>query len=376
MPITNQWAYFDHAAVAPLAEPTRAAIRQWLDEATEHGDAVWSRWARTVESTRQSAASLIGATPEEIALVANTTTGISLVAEGFPWTSGDNVVTLSNEFPSNLYPWLNLANRGVEMRRVPIDGSRVSIPKIIEACDQRTKLITVSWVSYSTGWRLDVDQLVQAAHRRGILVLLDAIQGLGVFPLDVQQTQVDFVASDGHKWMMGPEGAGLLFVRRQHLNRLHPFGMGWHSVVNSHDFSKIELQLRPDAARFEGGSQNMVGMIGFGASLNLLASFGLSSRASALAPYVLEITDEACRRLTVLGAEIYSVREPDVSSGIVSFGFPNSDPQALRQHCFEAQVVLSCRAGRLRISPHAYCSTDDLGRLTDALRYAIKRVGS
>ena len=367
MPITAQYAYFDHAAVAPLPQPTREAVLQWADQATHNGDTVWPQWAQAVERIRQETAALLGAQPEEIAFVANTTTGISLVAEGFPWEAGDNVVTPGNEFPSNLYPWMNLTSRGVEMRRVEVPGGALEPEMLLDACDSRTRLIAVSWIGYATGWRLDLPALVTEAHRRGILVLLDAIQGLGVFPLDLNETRVDFLAADGHKWMLGPEGAGLLYVRREHLDRLRPLGVGWHSVVHSHDYSRIELNLRPTAARYEGGSQNMVGVLALGASLRLLAEWGHGPQQSAVAERVLQISDHACQRLERIGARVISDRSPDHRSGIVSFELPGADPHELRRRCLEQHVVLSCRQGWLRISPHAYVDERDVQRLIDAL---------
>jgi selenocysteine lyase/cysteine desulfurase len=151
MPITRKWAYFDHAAVAPLSLPAQQAIAQWLAEATEEGDIVWPGWAKRMESLRQTAAAMIQAEPAEIALVPNTTSGITIVAEGLPWQPGDNVVTLANEFPSNIYPWMNLASRGVETKLVPVEGGRVDLARIEDAIDERTRVVTISWVGYASG---------------------------------------------------------------------------------------------------------------------------------------------------------------------------------------------------------------------------------
>ncbi len=368
MPITEKWAYFDNAAVAPLPSPAVAAVRRWADAACREGDTVWPQWAASLENTRKTAAAMLGAESSEIALVSNTTTGIGLIAEGFPWQNGDNIVTLANEFPSNLYQWMNLASRGVTARLVPVDRGRVDFERLLANCDSRTKIIAVSWVGYASGWRIDVAELVRLAHERGILVSLDAIQGLGVFPLDVRNTGVDFVVADGHKWMLGPEGAGILFVRQEYLDLLRPIGIGWNSVVHQYDFSRIELRLRDSAARYEGGSQNMVGLLALGASLDMLASFGLTSRQSPIAEQVLSITDLACTRLAEIGATVLSHRESDHRSGIVSFELPGRDSMEARRQCLDRGVALSCRDGRLRISAHAYANSGDVDRLIDALR--------
>jgi selenocysteine lyase/cysteine desulfurase len=290
-----------------------------------------------------------------------------LVAEGFPWEAGDNVVTLANEFPSNLYPWMNLQTCGVETRRVPVVGGEVDLDRVADACDQRTQIVSVSWVGYATGWRIDVDQVVRLAHDHGALLFLDAIQGLGVFPLDVRRTPVDFLAADGHKWMLGPEGAGLFYMRREHLDLLRPMGIGWNSVVEAHDFGRIKLDIRREAARYEGGSPNTAGVIGLGASLELLTRFGVSPVRSAVAGRVLEIADMACRRLDQIGATVVRSHARDNRSGIVSFALPGRDPADVRMQCREAGVAVSCRDGRVRISPHAYVNEEDIERLISAL---------
>ena len=193
---------------------------------------------------------------------------------------------------------------------------------------------------------------------------IDAIQGLGVFPLDVRATGVDFLAADGHKWLLGPEGAGVFFTRGEHLDRLRPFMVGWNSVVHSHDFNHIELDLKRSAERYEGGSPNTTGMIGLGESLKLLGRFGLP----AIAGRVLELTDLACTRLGQIGATILSDRGDEHRSGIVSFELPGHDPKEVQRQCLEHDVVVSCRAGRLRISPHAYNDETDIQRLIDVIR--------
>lgn len=367
MPIVRRFAYLDHAATAPISGPASQTVQAWSRQAAELGDTVWPEWEEGVQQVRRTAADLIGAAPDEVALVPNTTAGINLVAEGFPWREGDNVVTLANEFPSNQYPWMNLAGRGVEARRVPVAAGQVDLDRLADACDGRTRIVSVSWIGYASGWRMDLEALVSLAHQRGALVFLDAIQGLGVFPIHVGRLGVDFLAADGHKWLLGPEGAGLFFVRREHWPLLRPLSVGWNSVVHAHDFSRIELCLRPDAARYEGGSRNMVGHLALGASLQLLAGVGLNADRSALADRVLAITDYAVERLEAIGAVIRSCRRAPHQSGILAFELPGRDPGDLRRRCLQADVVLSVRAGNLRISPHAYNDETDIDRLIEAL---------
>ncbi len=350
MPVTERWAYFDHAAVAPLPASARDALVRYAQQAADEGDTVWPIWNQRVEKVRGLGARLIAADPEEIALVRNTTEGINLVAEGFPWQAGDNVVTLDNEFPSNQYPWMNLASRGVETRCVATDGGRVDLARLAEACDRRTRIVSVSWVGYASGWRIDAAEVAETVHARGALLFVDAIQGLGAFPIDVRAAGIDFLAADGHKWLLGPEGAGLLYIRRDHLERLRPMGVGWHSVVQTFDYTNVELNLKPTAARYEGGSTNVAGFLGLAESLELLLDLGVD----AIGRRILEITDLACSRLSEAGCPVVSLREGEHRSGIVLFEVPGQDPLSVVARLAREGVVLRCRSGKLRISPHAY----------------------
>ena len=371
MPIAERLVYFDHAAVAPLPAPTRDAIAGWLAQATEQGDVAWPQWTARIEHLRTAAARLIGAQPAEIGLIPNTTTGISLVAEGYPWREGDNVVTLANEFPSNQYPWMNLASRGVQTRRVPVDGGVVSLERLEAACDARTRMVSLSWVGYATGWRIDVAALGELCRRRGCHFFLDAIQGLGVFPLDVHAAGVDFLAADGHKWLLGPEGAGLLFVKQSHLDLLRPLNCGWNSVQSAGDYTRIELNLKPSASRYEGGTQNVCGMLGLAASVDLLASLGVTSTASPVADHVLAITDYACDRLSRLGATFLAPRDGEHRSGIVTMQLAGHDPHAIRRHLEDAGIITRYRAGGIRLSPHGYATMEEVDRMIDELKGVI-----
>lgn len=369
MPVVGRWAYFDHAAVAPLSGPARAAMEEWGADLAENGDAHWKRWSDRVEAVRGLAARLMSAKTAEIALIRNTTEGINLVAEGFPWQPGDNVVVPADEFPSNLFPWMNLNSRGVELRQVPNPDGRLDLDAVASLCDERTRIVAASWVGYASGWRNDLAALAEIAHQRGAYFFVDAIQGLGVFPLDVSRTPIDFLSADGHKWLLGPEGAGIFYVRHELLNVLRPIGIGWNSVVHAGDYTNRQLVLKPTAARYEGGSWNMPGIVGLGASLDLLLGLGIEPISQRL----IEMTDLLCERLAQAGAEIVSDRHPQHCSGIVSFELPDRNPMQVRKQCLERGVVLSCRAGRLRASPHAYCTEQDIERLVDVVKDKVTR---
>ncbi len=366
MPVAKKWAYFDHAAVAPISGPAAEVLSTWVREAAEEGDTVWLGWARQLKEARTAAAELLGAEEDEIALVPNTTAGINLVAEGFPWQAGDNVVSLDDEFPANVYPWLNLESRGVETRRATTTDGRVDLDQLASLCDERTRVVSVSWVGYANGCRRDLRAISEIAHRHDAIFLVDAIQGLGVFPLDVAEMNIDCLSADGHKWLLGPEGAGIAYVSHACLQRLQPIGVGWNSVVHATNYSHIELVLKPSASRYEGGSHNMAGFLALGASVRLLLSLGVENVAAA----ILDFTDQTAEALQGLGAVIHSPWQSDERSGIVSFELPDRNPVAIRKHCLAKNVALNCRAGRLRISAHAYNDEQDLERLVGALESA------
>ncbi|QDU30147.1 Isopenicillin N epimerase [Anatilimnocola aggregata] len=363
MPVVRRFAYFDHAAVGPLPEPSRRAVAQWLTEATELGDTVWPRWNGQLEQARRHAAELMGAELDEIALIPNTTAGINYIAQGFPWQAGDNVVTLANEFPSNAYPWLNLAAQGVQTRLVDVPGGLVDLNRLEEAIDERTRLLSLSWIGYASGYRIDLDEVAQLCQRKNIFFFLDAIQGLGVFPIDVRRTKVDFLAADGHKWLLGPEGAGLMFMRREHLDFIRPAHVGWNSVQRPYEFDRIAFNIKQSAARYEGGAANMGGQIALAQSLGLLRELGVSPQASPVANDILAIAEHARQQLARCGARLLSPNEPGHTSGIVTFAIPGTEPTQLREKLLAAEVVVSCRGGGVRISLHGYNNAEDIARM-------------
>jgi len=366
MPVVGKWAYFDHAAVAPLPKPAVDAIHNWVDDAASNGDANWWQWKKNVNRLRKLGAELIGAKTDEIAIVRNTTEGVTIVAEGIPWQEGENIVTPEGEFPTNLFPWKNLERRGVEVRVVPTENERVDLKAIELACDSRTRLITVSWVGFASGYRNDLAALTEIAHRNGAHIFVDAIQGLGAFPLDVRQIPLDYLAADGHKWMLGPEGAGFLYVKKEHLENLYPLGIGWNSPRVSGDFRSSEMDLRNIAARYEGGSYNMCGIAALAKSLELLLSYGVENVAKRL----LEVTGNLIQKLRKAGATIVSCEEGRHRSGIVACSHPKIDPDSFRNFCLKRGVVANARIGRLRLSPHAYTDEDDIARVIDCINSA------
>jgi selenocysteine lyase/cysteine desulfurase len=365
MPVTHHWAFFAHAAVAPMPRCAVDAMTIWATDVAEHGVANEPRWNARVQEVRELAARLLHADPEDVAFVKNTSEGVGIVAEGIPWKPGDNVVTASDEYPANVYPWLNLARKGVETRLVPPRDGRLLLDDVRAAIDGRTRLVSLSWVEFATGFRNDLDALGQLCRERGVYFFVDGIQGLGVRPLDVRRTPVDFLAADGHKWLLGPEGAGVLYVRRELVDVLEPVDIGWNSVVGARDFSTIDFRLKPHAGRWESGSLNVAGITALGASIDLLLRVGVA----ALEQRILELTEVLCDKVRTAGLEVYSSRRPGEASGIVSVTVPGGEAELRRlvKRCRQAGVLVNHRGGRLRVSPHAYNTVEEIDRLLEVI---------
>jgi selenocysteine lyase/cysteine desulfurase len=366
-PVTSRWIFLDHAAVAPLSGPARQALVDWATDMALNGDVFLDRWIKRIEQVRASAARLIGSELREIAFIKNTSEGVCFVAEGFPWKPGDNIVTALEEYPANLYPWMNLAGRGVEVRRVPSRERRLHLQDVFEAVDSRTRVISLSFVEYASGFRNDLEAVGSFCRERGIYFFVDAIQGLGVLPVNVSKLPIDFLAADGHKWLLGPEGAGVFFIRKDLVDLLHPISVGWKSVVNAVDFSRTEFRLRPHAGRWESGTLNVGGIAALGASIDLLLERGIDE----IARRVLALTDSLCEKLVRAQIAVASSRLESDRSGIVSIECPGPALQACMNSCREEGIIINQRAGRLRASPHFYNSEEDIDRLVQRLQHVL-----
>jgi selenocysteine lyase/cysteine desulfurase len=362
-PVTEHWAYFDHAAVSPLPRRSGQAMRAWVEEQEQNGVVHWPEWEKKLDGIRRNVARLINAEQEEIAFVNSTTHGIGLVAEGFPWRDGDNVVTAAEEYPSNVYPWMNLAGRGVSLRTVPSRDGRIRVEDLAQAMDDQTRLLTISHVEFASGFRNDLDALAELCNKRRIALFVDAIQGLGPLLVDCKHTPIDFLCADGHKWLLGPEGAGLLYVRRDWIERLRPLGVGWHSVVSSYNAPELDFRLKPTAERWEGGSFNMAGLQSFGASLELLMEIG----ASLVSERILERAESVRAIARSAGWRVYGSTLSGDLSGIVALEKDGVDPNAFARRVRGRGIALASRRGRVRVSPHMYNNSDDLDRLRTAL---------
>jgi cysteine desulfurase/selenocysteine lyase len=360
-PVVERLAYFDHAAVSPL--PLRASehIGRYLDELTRYGASNYpGEPFATLSRARALGAQLIGTRPEQVFIVRSTTQGLGIAATGLPVRPGDNVVLVEREFPANIRPWLPLRRRGVEVRFVPQRRGRVLLDDLAARVDDRTRAVSVSHVQFLSGFRIDVGAVAEICRRHDALFVLDAIQGLGAFPLDVEAQGVDFLAADAHKWLLGPEGVGLGYAAPRAVERIEPALEGWLAVRDPFDFFDVEQPLKETAERYEEGAYNLAGIHGMVGSLELILEAGVG----AIMERVLQLTDIVVDRLAARGWELLSPREvPAERSGIVLAAHAGVDFTTLRGRLRERGIVVSVRGGAMRVAPHAYNTAAEIDRL-------------
>lgn len=361
--VTERLAYLDHASMGPMSRPVLDAQRGFLETQAALGSEAGPSFRDARERLRAAMAGFIGADPDEIALTKNTPEGLSIVASGLGWRPGDSVVTSDLEFPANMYPWLNLRERGVEVRIVRSEDGRVPAERLLEAVDATTRVVAVSYVQFSTGYRSDLARLAEFCRPRGVFLVTDAIQAVGALPIDVRALGVDFLACASHKWLLGPFGMGWFYCRRELLERLHPTEVGQGSVVERDSFLDYQLEFRPSAARFECGVVNMGGVPGLQASLDLMTSVG----RERIAGQIMSLNDRLVVGLRSRGYGVLSSQSEGERSGIVSFSHVQHPAGELRQRLHDADVIVSLREGLVRASPHFYNSTEDVDRLLEAL---------
>lgn len=361
-PVCREYIYLDHAGVAPVSDRVSDALCAYAREASARGGFAYPEWAERIVCVRRECARLINAEPEEIAFVKNTSHGLSLVAEGLDWQAGDNLLYCEGEFPSNIYPWLRLASRGVAVRAVPKRSGRIDVRDIADRMDGRTRLFAVSSVQFADGFRLDLDRTGRLCRERNVLLCVDAIQSLGVIPMDVRAAQVDFLAADAHKWLLGPEGIGVFFCRKELAGRVRPPLLGWKSVQRELDFDHPELRLKDTALRFEEGSLNLAGIFGLGAAVDMLLEWGMER----IERRVLDLGEIVVRLAEKRGFEVMTPKERGERGGQVTFrgGF---DPDAIRERLRRRKIMVNARGGGIRVSPHFYNTEEEIGELFLAL---------
>jgi selenocysteine lyase/cysteine desulfurase len=346
----------------------RDAMAGIIDDVMRHGTANYDDWYRTYELARSAAARLVNARAHEIAFMQNTSAAISAVANGLDLRAGDNVVTCDAEFPANVYPWMRLREeRGVTMKLAPEREGRIDPDELLSLIDDRTRVLTISWVQFASGFRSDLARIGKACRERGVFFMVDAIQGLGGLKLDVERDYVDAFAADAHKYLLGTEGAALLFVSDRVIDRVKPITVGWTSVRNYDQFSHAALDYKLDyregALRFECGSLNTVGVYGLRAALDLFLEIG----PEKIEEYLLSLSDYLADRLAGKGYEVVGSRNLGETSAIVTCRHPRHSPGDLFGVLRSQNIITAPRKNRLRIAPHFYNTRKEVDALIEAL---------
>ncbi|MGB7924436.1 MAG: aminotransferase class V-fold PLP-dependent enzyme [Pyrinomonadaceae bacterium] len=364
-PITKRAIYLNHAAVSPPPAPTIAAVEAQLRDVSENGSLHYRSWVAVKERARRLAAGMIGTRPEQIAFMRNTSDGLSTVANGLRWRAGDNVVTFRREFPSNIYPWLRLrAAYGVEVRMCEERNGRVDLDELIGLIDKRTRIVAISHVQYGSGFRADLARLGRAARAHDALLVVDIIQAMGALPIDVDAELIDAAAASCHKWLLTPEGIGLLYLSDRARARIEPTLVGWRSVENPEDYANFEQDWERGALPWETGNAPTALFHGLEASLKLLTETG----AERIAAHLSDLTDLLCERLAGRDYEIVSSRRAGEKSQIVCI-LPRGGqtPHALYAHLKQQGIITAPRGDRLRISPHLYNTAAEIEAFVQAL---------
>jgi selenocysteine lyase/cysteine desulfurase len=358
-PVTRNLIYLNHAAVAPLCRPAAEAM-EWLSQDVLHyGSLHYGKWLQTYEGLRQSAARLVNGTPQEIALVKNTSEGIATVAVGLDWRPGDRIVAFKEEFPANQYPWRRLESKGVRIEWLsaadPLDR--------IDQAARGARLLAISFVQFLTGFRANLREIGEICHRRGTIFLVDAIQGLGAFPVDVEAAHIDALAADGHKWLLGPEGCGILYISKRLQEMVEPVEFGWTNVAGYEHYGKRDMTLRPDAGRYECGTLNTIGCFGLRAAIDFLLEVGVEK----IAPVVQSLGDRIAEGVQRKGYEVLGARTPDTGAGIVSFRKEGLDSAEIVDVLRENSIITAARAGWVRASPHFYIEPGEIDKMIELL---------
>jgi len=351
-PQPDDLIYLNHAGVGPWPRRTAECIEQFARENMIQGPLRYAEWLKVETQLREKAAALLNApSPDDIALVKNTSEALSMVAYGLDWQKGDNVVIPDQEFPSNRIVWESLESLGVSVRHVDLSRDESPEAALLAAVDQRTRLVSVSSVQYATGLRMDLKALGTACREHGVLLCVDAIQSLGAMTMDVQKIQADFVMADGHKWLLAPEGLGVFYCRAELRDQLQLRQFGWHMVEHQGDFDRRDWTPSTTARRFECGSPNMLAIHGLEASLSLLFHMGMEGverNVISNTKYLFDFFDSR------KDFNLLTPTQDGRYAGIVTFVHQRLDSTQIYKRLHKKGIICAVRGGGIRFSPHFY----------------------
>lgn len=362
--------WLNHAAISPVSKRVSHAITNHLNNRSLGDIDVYPNIVAVCEQTKKNLAALINSTPDRIGFVQNTSDGLNILAQGLEWKAGDRILLNDIEFPANVVPFLNLKQHGVEIDFIKNRNGEITVDDIESAITPKTKLLSISFVQFLSGYKADLVAIGELCNQHGIIFCVDSIQGLGAAPLDVQKAKIDFLSNGGHKWLMGLMGLGFVYVANELQERIHQKHVGWTSNKNFFgDFFRYRIDLDDTARRYENGGQNYIAISALEESTSTLLEVGIEN----IHTHLLSLTDQIISFCDTNGFEVVSPREHSKRAGIVSFKHPEA--KTIFNDFNEQRIVVSLREGMLRVSPHFYNSEDDLHALFSMLHYysGVKR---
>ncbi len=366
-PVTKTDVYLNHAAISPFSTRVQQAISDYLQVRSAGNVDIYPAVIEKRLNLKRNIGKLINGAPEQIAIVTNTSEGLNWLANGLDWQPGDRIMLFEGEFPSNIYPFLNLKRFGVEVDFVSNRNGKIFIEDIEKAVTPRTRLLSISFVEFLNGFRNDLKSIGELCRRHDIIFSVDGIQGIGALPFDVQAAQIDFVSCGGHKWLMSPLGCGFMYIAPQLHEKLKPVFAGWLGVKDGWNFLDYRLDFLDDAGRYEIATANFMGMYGAEAATGLLVEAGPENTEKHLLQLgKLIISEMQTLDFRFTGSELIEQR-----SGIYSF--ERAGIEDLLPWLEERKIHVAVRNGALRIAPHFYNNEDDILRLVEAVKSFLKK---
>ncbi|HID39161.1 MAG TPA: aminotransferase class V-fold PLP-dependent enzyme [Calditrichaeota bacterium] len=361
-PVTAQKIYLNHAAISPLSTRVTEKMEWFLDERSFGRIDVFAQAREIREEARQTVAQIINGQPDNIAFIGNTSEGFNHLVNGLQWREGDEVILTDYEFPSNVYPFKNLRRYGVEIVYVANRNGQIFLEDIEQAVGPRTRLLSISFVEFSNGFRNDLQAIGRMCREQDIIFSVDGIQGIGAIPLDVQAMEIDFLSNGGHKWLMGMMGAGFMYIAPRIFDKLKPAFTGWLAVENAWDFFDYNQNLLPDARRFEYATANFLGIVALSASAGMLREAGIEK----IKQHLLSLGEFLIGQLSEIGLVFKGAADRKNRSGIYSFG--GARMEELFDYLLNKSIICSLRNGLLRISPHFYNTMSEIEELVKEIR--------
>lgn len=364
-PITNEWVYMNHASCSPPPVTAIEAMNAQLHDVQLNGSLNYKQWVAAKENCRKLTAGLINVRPEQIAFLRNTSDGLSCIANGMKWQTGENIVTFQNEFPSNIYPWRRIRDAyGVELRFCPERDGRIDLDEFCSLIDEKTRLVTISAVQYASGFRADLRKIGEAARAVDALFVADVIQAMGVNPLDAELDLFDAAAGGFHKWMLSPEGIAFLYLSDRARARVEPTLVGWISVAHHERFDDIEQDYKAGTLPWETGTFASSLFFAVEQCLKIFHEYGVEK----INAYLLELTDYLCENINRDDYEIVSSRRDGEKSQIVCLRSKKGiTAYEVAKHLQREKVIVIPRGDKVRVSPHLYNTKSDIDKLIAAL---------